>query len=162
MCDETVDISTTNELVLYCRCINGDGKFQANFLKVVALKDGKADTVKAALSHYMEENDLSIQKVAGFGSDGAACMIGNRSGVATQLKEDNAKIVSIHCIAHRLALAVGQGEIHWQRLQAEPHEPVPLLQWQCSSIRRPERDTEHPPGHGVEVEPSKGREVAVP
>jgi hypothetical protein len=42
----------------------------------VALKDGKADTVKGALIHYMEENDQSIQKVAGFGSDGAACMIG--------------------------------------------------------------------------------------
>ncbi|XP_056450419.1 SCAN domain-containing protein 3-like isoform X3 [Gadus chalcogrammus] len=108
MCDETVDISTTNELVLYCRCIDGDGKCQANFLKVVALKDGKADTVKGALIHYMEENDLSIQKVAGFGSDGAACMKGNRTGVATQLKGDNAKILSIHCIAHRLALAVGQ------------------------------------------------------
>ncbi|XP_078587207.1 zinc finger protein 862-like [Branchiostoma floridae x Branchiostoma japonicum] len=108
MCDETVDISTTNELVLYCRCIDGHGEFQAHFMKVIALKDGKANTIKAALSQYLEQKDLSIQKVAGFGSDGAACMIGNRSGVATQLKEENAKIVSIHCIAHRLALAVGQ------------------------------------------------------
>ncbi|CAH1242606.1 ZNF862 [Branchiostoma lanceolatum] len=108
MCDETVDISTTNELVLYCRCIDGDGMFQAQFMKVVALRDGKANTIKAALSQYLEDNNLSIQKVAGFGSDGAACMIGNRSGVATQLKQENDKIVSIHCVAHRCALAVGQ------------------------------------------------------
>ncbi|CAH1240852.1 EDIL3 [Branchiostoma lanceolatum] len=33
---------------------------------------------------------------------------GNRSGVATQLKQENGKIVSTHCIAHRCALAVGQ------------------------------------------------------
>ena len=38
-------------------------------------------------------------------SDGAAVMLGKNSGLATRLKEFNAKILSIHCICHRLALA---------------------------------------------------------
>lgn len=35
-------------------------------------------------------------------------MVGCRTGVTTQLKAKNPYILSIHCIAHRLALASGQ------------------------------------------------------
>ncbi|KAJ8048792.1 hypothetical protein HOLleu_01255 [Holothuria leucospilota] len=48
--------------------------------------------------------------MAGFGSDGASVMVGCRNGVATQLKRMEPMIVSTHCVAHRLALAVGQVE----------------------------------------------------
>ena len=39
-------------------------------------------------------------------------MVGRRSGVATQLKEHNPEIVSLHCGAHRLALASSQAAQH--------------------------------------------------
>ena len=32
-------------------------------------------------------------------------MTGNRTGIATQLRQENPKLISVHCIAHRLALA---------------------------------------------------------
>ena len=35
-------------------------------------------------------------------------MVGRRAGVATLLKGKNPQIVAIHCVAHRLALAVAQ------------------------------------------------------
>ena len=59
-----------------CRCTDGDGHLQVKFLKVIPLRDGKAVTIKTALVKYLEENRIAIQNVAGFGSDGAACMIG--------------------------------------------------------------------------------------
>ena len=44
----------------------------------------------------------------GFGSDGAAVMIGRETGVSTRLKVHNPLMVNIHCVAHRLALAASQ------------------------------------------------------
>lgn len=44
----------------------------------------------------------------GFGSDGASVMVGRRAGVATLLKQSNPELIAIHCVAHRLALAVAQ------------------------------------------------------
>ena len=43
-----------------------------------------------------------------FGSDGAAVMMGQRGGVAAQLKKEIPWIVTNHCVAHRLALATSQ------------------------------------------------------
>ena len=51
---------------------------------------------------------ISLTDVAGFGSDGAAVMVGKTSGVATRLKTYNGEMISIHCGAHRLALACSQ------------------------------------------------------
>ena len=71
-------ISDYSSLFAYacCRCIDGDGNLQVKFLQVMPLKDGKAVTIKDAITGYLGEKNLSLQKVAGFGSDGAACMIG--------------------------------------------------------------------------------------
>lgn len=43
--------------------------------------------------------------MVGFASDGASVMVGRITGVATRLKQDIPHLISIHCIAHRLALA---------------------------------------------------------
>ena len=72
------------------------------------LSDGKADTITASILELLTSLDLSITKVMGFGSDGASVMVGRRAGVATLLKEKNPQVVDIHCVAHRLALAVAQ------------------------------------------------------
>ena len=47
-------------------------------------------------------------KLVGFGSDGAAVMVGRNAGVATLLKLKNEEIQSVHCYAHRLELAYKQ------------------------------------------------------
>ena len=46
--------------------------------------------------------------MGGFGSDGAAVMTSTRNGVTGRLQRMNPKLVNIHCIAHRLALATSQ------------------------------------------------------
>ena len=56
---------------------------QTRFLKVVSLLNGKAETIEQKL---LEICQTSLMKVAGFGSDGAAVMVGKRSRVATLLK----------------------------------------------------------------------------
>ena len=107
MIDESTDISVTKELILYARVLyNSD--VHACFLKIIKIADGKAETIEKALVAYLQECNLSICKISSFGSDGAAVMTGSVTGVATRLKKLNPKMLSIHCINHRLALGVSQ------------------------------------------------------
>ena len=52
----------------------------------------------------IEKWGLDLQKCVGFGSDGAATMLGQRSGMAIKLKKINQFLTSVHCIAHRTSL----------------------------------------------------------
>ena len=49
-----------------------------------------------------------MTNLVGFGSDGAAVMTGKFNGVAARLKHKQPILTSIHCVAHRLALAASQ------------------------------------------------------
>ncbi|KAJ8333556.1 hypothetical protein SKAU_G00415640 [Synaphobranchus kaupii] len=108
MCDETTDITTTKELVLLTRLVDSNGQAKSTFAKVIPLQDGTADTIAAALKTWLQEKNISIKKVMWFGSDGAAMMTGRKNGVAVLLQKENPLMTAIHCICHRLALAVGQ------------------------------------------------------
>lgn len=106
LCDESTDISTVKQLVIYVRIIH-DGKPETHFLQLQEIANGTAETITSALLASCREYNIDISKVMGFGSDGAAVMIGEKSGVSTRLKEANSKLVSVHC-AHRLSLATSQ------------------------------------------------------
>ena len=67
--------------------------------------DGKAGTIKGKLLSVCNQSEISMNKVFGFGSDDASVMTGCRSGVAACLRSQNHEMISIHCGAHRLALA---------------------------------------------------------
>ena len=112
MADETTDIGVTKELILYARYIvptaTPEHCVRSIFLRVCELSDGKADTITTSILELLTKLDISINRVMGFGSDGASVMVGRRAGVATRLKERNPQMVAIHCVAHRLALAVAQ------------------------------------------------------
>ena len=56
----------------------------------------------------MDWRGVPINKVAGFGSDGASLMTGLDKGSTGRLKEWNPHILNIYCIAHRLALWTSQ------------------------------------------------------
>lgn len=111
--DETTDISVINEMVIYTRFITSDAQVCTVFLKIVELSNGSAETIEAALMTYLEEKSIPLSRLVGFGSDGASVMIGKHSGVATRMKNRQPILTSIHCMAHRLALAAGQ--LSWQR-----------------------------------------------
>ena len=108
MIDESTDMSVINEMVVYARYIDSSALVKTAFLKIVELRNGSADTIEEALLAYLSDNSIPISGLVGFGSDGAAVMTGRLSGVATRLKRRQPILTSIHCVAHRLALAVGQ------------------------------------------------------
>lgn len=84
---------------------------------MVDLSDGTADSIEKALLDVCRECEIPISIVFSFGSDGASVMTGRRSGVATRMKTHNPEIVSLHCDAHKLALASSQVAEHLSYLR---------------------------------------------
>ncbi|XP_053398207.1 E3 SUMO-protein ligase KIAA1586-like [Mercenaria mercenaria] len=52
---------------------------------------------------------ISLSNLCGVSTDGAAVMIGHKSGVVTRLKREVPSVLATHCIAHRLALSCCTG-----------------------------------------------------
>ncbi|KAG1674502.1 Zinc finger protein 862 [Nymphon striatum] len=86
LCDESTDVSTSKNLVLYV--------------------DGQ--TIATALLCFLEIHGIPVAKVVGLGSNGAAVMTGKGKGVTGLLLNQNPLMINIHCIAHRLALVTEQ------------------------------------------------------
>lgn len=72
------------------------------------VKDGTAQGVYQVFKQILADSDIEITKVLGMGTDGAAVMTGHFSGVTALIHEDNPFCVSVHCVCHRLNLAVSQ------------------------------------------------------
>ena len=74
-------------------------------LSVNELKGCTSDDIFSSLMSVVDNKKLEISKLIGFASDGAAVMTGAKKGVSTLIKGKNPLTLSIHCLAHRLALA---------------------------------------------------------
>ena len=110
ICDETCDISIKEQLIIYIKYLNAGYEPVTAFVGIVEITAGDATTIHTALTTFLfDDLQLDREKLVGFGSDGAAVMTGKSNGVAAKLRQQvSPQIINIHCVAHRLALAVGQ------------------------------------------------------
>ena len=107
LCDESTDVANIKQLVIFSHFLF-PGQFQSYFLKVTDLLDGRADTIEKKLVDVCMTCQIPLSKIQAFGSEEAAVMTGRCTGVAKRLKAHNPEMISIHCAAHRLALASSQ------------------------------------------------------
>ena len=107
MLDESLDIAVQKKLVLFFKILV-EGKSKIEFAVNVEVKDGKAETIYAAVLKYLEESNVPVKKLSGLGTDGASVMTGRVNGLAVRLQQVNGKIVAVWCVAHKLALVA-----HW-------------------------------------------------
>ena len=95
MCDESTDVSVTKQLIVFARVVTSNHGVSYRYLQTLEMPDGRAETIESALLSSLQEYGIGIQKVAGFGSDGANVMVGCRGGVATMLKTNNPLMLAI-------------------------------------------------------------------
>ena len=74
----------------------------------IKLAQCDAVSIEESLGGVTENYDLNHTNCLGFGSDGASVMTGCDNGVAALLKRKNPYLLSLHCAAHKLALASSQ------------------------------------------------------
>ena len=80
LADECVDISTTDELSIFCRWIV-NGKPEEHFLTVLHICAQDASTISDAISSFLESKNLDYRKLIGQGYDEAATFARERNGV---------------------------------------------------------------------------------
>jgi len=109
--DESTNLNRLSCLVVYVRAtVDIDVGPVTFFLDLVELQATDANAIVAALMHCLVSHGFSEEFLkefwVGLAVDGASVMLGNKCGVATQLKAKFPALVTWHCFNHRLELAV--------------------------------------------------------
>jgi hypothetical protein len=107
--DGATDSAILEEEVVYVRYAN-KGKISCRLVGLQSVERADASSIKQAIERCMTEKlQLTTPqwspKLVGFGSDGAAVMVGRNNGVAAKLRELQPCMQSVHCFNHRLELA---------------------------------------------------------
>ena len=87
------------------------------YSKDVEYEDGTGEGLAQEILNEAQKTKIPPSKMIGFGSDGASVMTGKNKGVKGRLKEQNAHMVHIHCMAHRLALCTSHAGSDIPRLK---------------------------------------------
>ncbi|XP_056091376.1 E3 SUMO-protein ligase KIAA1586-like [Rhinichthys klamathensis goyatoka] len=111
----TIDESTIHGspyLIIYVRCdVSGKGDVDNVFLDLVELTNGVDaesiyNSMMASLHKARMDDDFLKTHLISIATDGAAVLTGKASGLVVRLKERFPNVQSVHCLAHRLELAV--------------------------------------------------------
>ena len=104
-CDETTDVAQLSQLMVYVRFV-GSATIEEEMLFCKSLETTtKAEDVFRVVDAYFHKNGMKWEKLVGVCTDGAAAMLGCRSGFITRVKQKNSDAVGTHCVIHRETLA---------------------------------------------------------
>ena len=95
----SASISDSNIVFLWYQC--------AKLTEAGEAGGKRGHTVVAVIRDELIKTNLSITNCRGQCYDDASNMVGAKSGVATQIKNDEPRAILIHCYVHTLHLAVG-------------------------------------------------------
>ncbi|XP_057487427.1 uncharacterized protein LOC130773516 [Actinidia eriantha] len=104
--DEARDESKREQMALVLRFVDNDGYVRERFFGVVHVSDTMATTLKNAIFATLSHYNLNVQDIRGQGYDGASNMRGEWNGLQALVSNDCPCAYYIHCLAHRLQLAL--------------------------------------------------------
>ena len=107
--DESNDISSNKMLILYIKyCTADDCRLMTKtvFAGIIPLARCHSHSILEEIKKFYTTDNIDIQKMVMFTSDGAAVMLGKRNGVAKLLKNFVPHVIEQHCVAHREDLGI--------------------------------------------------------
>lgn len=107
MCDGSTDVSAIEKESIFVMHVNDTAEVNCNFYALRSVKHATATGIKECLLDSFTENSVDIyDKFIGFLSDGASVNLGKKSGLVALLKHEMDWVIGIHCLNHRLELAI--------------------------------------------------------
>lgn len=106
--DGSTDRSGDDNADVYVRYLH-EGEIREDLLGLVTLESGTSEAYYTALTTFLDTTTIDWRRpnyLVSLGTDGAASMVGHKSGLVTLLKRDVPNCISVHCVAHRLQLAI--------------------------------------------------------
>lgn len=109
--DESTNLNRLPCLIIYLRTTFSEQIGPVTFfLDIVCPSNTTADGIITALLQCMKTHGLTEEVITdcliGMGTDGAAVMVGAKSGVVTQMRVTCPSLIGWHCFNHRLELSV--------------------------------------------------------
>jgi hypothetical protein len=140
MVDESTDVSMFSQYITFVRFVDNVGRVQVKFLDIRRLGSagGTAANLLATFKKVAEEYELDTNNHVAIACDGAAAMLGRNNGMAKQLQDEVVSMISVHCHAHRLALAAGDVMDVPQLKTIKTAERLLIQMWKffaCSAVR---------------------------
>ena len=102
MADETADISNTEQLAVCFRRIDKNMEAHEDFVGLHPISRTTADSIVQVLNGVLLRMNLDVKDSRGQCYDGAATISGKASGVATQFRLENKKMLYTHCYGHAI------------------------------------------------------------
>ena len=108
--DDLTDIAVQEQMICFIQYIDVKASKHIKFLLTTNLLGGESSsanspTIKAALLKGLEDKSLDNRKFSSICTDGASVMTGEQNCLAELLRKEFPKILTFHCVCHRLALA---------------------------------------------------------
>jgi hypothetical protein len=109
MLDEGTDISNQKNIIIYCRYMNhGTNLLHVEYLTLLEVEKTDAIGIYDTLKRFLDQNDISLNRLICVSTDGAAVFRGVHAGVVQKLGASSNLIFSTHCINHVLALSIAK------------------------------------------------------
>ena len=109
MADETADISNTEQLAVCFHWIDKNMEAHEDFIGLHPPSRTTADSNIQVLKDVHLRMNLDVKDSRGQCYDRAATMSGKASGIETQFKLENERMLYTHCCGHALNLAIKDG-----------------------------------------------------
>ncbi|KAL6556405.1 hypothetical protein OROGR_005693 [Orobanche gracilis] len=104
--DEALDQSHKEQMSVVLRFVNKDGLIIERFFGIVHVRDTMAQTLKDGIYSLLSHYNLDVKFIRGQGYDGAGNMRGQFKGLQALILRDCKYAYYVHCLAHRLQLAL--------------------------------------------------------
>ncbi|KAK4579715.1 hypothetical protein RGQ29_029394 [Quercus rubra] len=104
--DEARDESKREQMAIILRFVDKEGFIKEHFFHVVHVRDTTVLTLKNEICAVLSRYNLHIENIRGQGYDGASNMRGEWNGLQALFLKDCPYAYYVHCMAHRLQLAL--------------------------------------------------------
>lgn len=134
MVDDVTDIQVKEQNMIIIQFVQ-NSKVQIHFLAINDLMEHQdavspnAETITESIKKELVKSGLDCQKFLSLASDGASVMVGKNRGVSALLKRENPRLIDVHCICHRLALACSDSNNEIQYMLTIERLLVQLYKW---------------------------------
>ena len=103
--DETSDIQNKERLVIMAKLVK-KGKVLTRLLDLFWIEELDAKGIFKKLKESIKEWKVEVKKWVALNTDGASVMTGKLKGLVKLVEEEFEHVVHVHCLTHRLNLAV--------------------------------------------------------
>ena len=106
--DEWADRTGGKYLIVNARYVSPAAEIKTAFLQCINGYDGQTVSIQRAIDDIANDYDIPLTKIVGLGTDCGSVMADKLPDLTKSLKEHSPHTMFLHCVCHRLNLAVSQ------------------------------------------------------